>query len=199
MTRSMQLLINEPHAFRFEVNRAALVDPAIHELEQQRIFGRCWIYVGHESELRTAGDFKTRMIAGRPVIFCRNGENEVRVFLNTCRHRGSLVCREREGNAERYTCFYHGWTYDRDGALYAVPGQSAYPPGFDKKAFSLKEPARVESYRGFVFLNFDAGAPSLDQYLGAAKEYIDLVIDQSPSGQMHVIEGTQEYDFMANW
>ena len=121
----MQLVVNEPQAFRFEVNRAALVDPAIHELEQRRIFERCWIYVGHESELGAPGDFKTRTIAGRPVILCRNSENRVRVFLNTCRHRGSLVCRSREGNAERYTCFYHGWTYDRDGALCQSLGQGS--------------------------------------------------------------------------
>ena len=195
----MRLIVNQPQAFRFEVNRAALVDPAIHELEQRRIFDRCWIYVGHESELAAPGDFKTRAVAGRPVIFCRNGENQVRVFLNTCRHRGSLVCRSREGNAERYTCFYHGWTYDRDGALYAVPGQSAYPPNFDKASFSLKAPPRVDAYRGFVFLSFDPGAVSLDEYLGNAKEYIDLVIDQSPSGEMQVIQGTQEYDIRANW
>ena len=195
----MQLVVNEPHAFRFEVNRAALVDPAIHELEQRRIFERCWIYAGHASEVRAPGDFRTRTVCGRPVILARDGQGELRVFLNTCRHRGALVCRSREGNAERYTCFYHGWTYDRDGALYAVPGQAAYPPGFDKKQFSLKEPPRVDSYRGFVFLNFDPDAVSLDDYLGAAKEYIDLVTDQSPSGEMEVIQGTQEYDIRANW
>src|SRR4029077_9833206 len=124
---------------------------------------------------------------------------EVSVSLTTCGHRGLLVCRSREGNAKRYTCFYHGWTYDRDGNLYAVPGQSAYPPSFNKSEFGLKEPARVESYRGFVFLNFDAGAVALEQYLGGAREYIDLILDQSPSGQMEVIQGTQEYDIRANW
>ena len=195
----MKLVVNEPQALRFEVNRAALVDPAVHELEQRRIFERCWIYVGHESEVRTPGDFKTRTVAGRPVIFCRNSRNEAKVFLNTCRHRGALVCREREGNAERYTCFYHGWTYDRDGALYAVPGQSAYPPSFDKNAFALMEPPKVAAYRGFVFLNLDPAAPSLEDYLGKAKEYIDLVVEQSPSGEMEIIQGTQEYDIKANW
>lgn len=195
----MRFVVNEPQSMRFEVHRSALVDPAVHELEQRRIFERCWIYVGHESEVRAPGDFKTRTVAGRPLIFARDGSGEVRVFLNTCRHRGSLVCREREGNAERYTCFYHGWTYDRDGALYAVPGQGAYPPSFDKKQFSLKEPPRVAAYRGFVFLNFDAGAVPLEEYLGGAREYIDLVLDQSPSGRMEVIQGTQEYDIRANW
>lgn len=195
----MRLVVNEPEAMRFQVHRSTLVDPAILEEERRRIFDRCWIYVGHESEVRAPGDFRTRTLCGRPVIFCRDSRNELRVFLNTCRHRGTVVCREAEGNAARYTCFYHGWTYDRDGGLYAVPGQSAYPPSFDKKEFSLKQPPRVAAYRGFVFLNFDPNAMPLDEYLGAATEYIDLVLDQSPSGQMEVIHGTQDYDIRANW
>jgi len=194
-----RLVINEPESMRFAVHRSTLVEPRILELEQRRIFDVCWIYVGHESEVRAPGDFRTRTICGRPVILCRDSRNEVRVFLNTCRHRGTVVCREAEGNAQRYTCFYHGWTYDRDGNLYAVPGQSAYPPSFNKSEFGLKAPPRVESYRGFVFLNFDAGAVALEQYLGGAREYIDLILDQSPSGRMEVIQGTQEYEIRANW
>jgi p-cumate 2,3-dioxygenase alpha subunit len=193
------LVWNDPQAQRFQVNRAALVEPEVLELERRRIFERCWIYAGHESEVKKPGDFRTRSVCGRPIIFCRNTSNQIQIFLNTCRHRGTMVCREAQGNAERYTCFYHGWTYDRDGNLYAVPGQSAYPPSFDKKEFSLKAPPRVETYRGFVFVNFDADAVPLAEYLGRAREYIDLVLDQSPSGQMEVIHGTQEYDIRANW
>jgi p-cumate 2,3-dioxygenase alpha subunit len=195
----MRLVVNQPEAQRFEVHRSALADPAVFERESRNIFDRCWIYVGHESEVRAPGDFRTRTVCGRPVLFCRDTKNAARVFLNTCRHRGTVVCREAEGNAQRYTCFYHGWTYDRDGNLYAVPGQKDYPPSFDKANFGLKQAPRVETYRGFVFLNFDAGAISLDEYLGNAKEYIDLVVDQSPSGEMEVIQGTQEYDIRANW
>jgi phenylpropionate dioxygenase-like ring-hydroxylating dioxygenase large terminal subunit len=194
-----RLVLHEPEQHRFEINRAALVDPAIFREEQERIFERCWLYVGHESEVRAPGDFRTRTVCGRPLLLCRDSKNELRVFLNTCRHRGTIVCREAQGNAERYTCFYHGWTYDRDGRLYAVPGQSAYPPNFDRTQLGLKEPSRVEAYRGFVFLNFDANAVSLREYLGSAAEYIDLVLDQSPSGRMEVILGTQEYDIRANW
>ncbi|HEX5048817.1 MAG TPA: aromatic ring-hydroxylating dioxygenase subunit alpha, partial [Gammaproteobacteria bacterium] len=195
----MPLVRNDPQALRFEINRAALVDPAVLERERARIFDRCWIYVGHESDVRAPGDFRTRTVCGRPVIFCRDSAGAVRVFLNTCRHRGAMVCREREGNAQRYTCFYHGWTYDRDGRLYAVPGQSAYPPCFSKDDYSLGEPAKVAAYGGFVFVSFDAAVEPVESYLGAAKEYIDLVLDQSPSRRLEVIHGTQEYDIKANW
>src|SRR3954466_13143987 len=179
-----RLVVNEPGEMRFEVHRSALVDAGIFELEQRRIFDRCWIYVGHESEVRKPGDFRTRSVCGRPVILARDSASAVRVFLNTCRHRGAMVCREAQGNVERYTCFYHGWTYDRDGSLYAMPGQSAYPPSFDRKDWGLKEAPRVEASHGFVFLNFDAHAMPLEDYLAGAREYIDLVLDQSPSGQM---------------
>src|SRR5690348_17231441 len=190
---------HDPGAMRFEINRAALVDPEALELERSRIFDRCWIYVGHESEVRQPGDFRTRVVCGRPMILCRDSAGAVRVFLNTCRHRGAMVCREREGNAQRYTCFYHGWTYDRDGKLYAVPGQSAYPESFDKNEYGLKEPPRVAAYGGLVFVSFDASVEPLEDYLGYAREYIDLVLDQSPSRRLEVIHGTQEYEIRANW
>src|SRR5262245_24452701 len=194
-----RLVLNEPEALNFQVNRAAMVDPQILALEQRRIFDVCWIYVGHDSEVRVPGDFKTRTVCGRPIILCRDSKNDIRVFLNTCRHRGAIVCREPEGNAKSHSCFYHGWTYDRDGNLEGVPGESAYPKSFDKRNYGLKEAPRVENYRGLVFLNFAAHAPPLADYLAGAKEYIDLVIDQSPSGQLEVIQGVQEYDVKANW
>ncbi|MBI3044339.1 MAG: Rieske 2Fe-2S domain-containing protein [Betaproteobacteria bacterium] len=192
-------VINEPEAHRFRVNRATLMDPQILELERRRIFDVCWIYVGHESEVRAPGDFRTRIVADRPVIFCRDSKSRIRVFLNTCRHRGAIVCREAEGNAKSHTCFYHGWSYNRDGELDGVPGQDAFPPSFRKSDFGLKEPPKVASYRGFVFLNFDPKAVPLEEYLAGAKEYIDLVVDQSPSGQMEVIQGVQDYEIRANW
>ncbi len=193
------LVQNDPATQDFRVHRSALVDPDILERERRRIFDVCWIYVGHESELKVPGDFKTRTVAGRPIIFSRDNENRLRVFLNTCRHRGAMVCRETEGNARSFICFYHGWTYARDGALVGVPGDDAYPAGFRREEFGLAEPAKVDSYRGFVFVNFDAGAMSLNDYLGEAKDYIDLIIDQSPTGKMEVIQGTQDYDIRANW
>ena len=94
---------------------------------------------------------------------------------------------------------YHGWSYDNAGNLANVPGANAYPDSFAKDQFSLRAPACFESYRDFWFMCLDSDAPSLDAYLGQAKDYIDLVVEQSPSGRMEVIDGTQEYDVAANW
>ncbi len=193
------LVIDDAATQDFRVHRSVLVDPAILERERRAVFDVCWLYAGHESEIPQPGDFRTSSVAGRPILFSRDSQGRARVFLNTCRHRGATVCRESQGNARLYFCFYHGWSYNRDGELVGVPGADAYPAGFDKKAHGLAEPPRTESYRGFVFVNFDASAMPLDEYLAGAKEYIDLVLDQSPSGEMEIIRGTQDYDIKANW
>jgi p-cumate 2,3-dioxygenase alpha subunit len=192
-------VLNEPASLDFRVHRGAMVEPAVLEQEMRRIFDVCWIYVGHESEVREPGDFVTRTICGRPVILCRDSRSGIRVFLNVCRHRGAVVCRERRGNAKGYYCFYHGWSYDRDGCLDGVPGASSYPPSFDRKEFGLASPPHVDAYRGFVFVSFNPAAQPLGDYLAGAKEYLDLVVDQSPTGEMEVVRGTQEYAIQANW
>src|SRR3954470_20756122 len=199
MNDSPPLVRHDPAAPDFRVHRAAMVDAAILEREMRRIFDACWIYAGHESEVRAPGDFVTRTICGRPVIFSRDSAGRARVFLNACRHRGAVVCRERSGNAKGYTCFYHGWSYDRDGRLDGVPGESSYPAGFDRRELGLAEPPRVDAYRGFVFVSFNPSAAPLADYLAGAREYLDLVVDQSPIGEMEIIRGTQEYAIRANW
>jgi phenylpropionate dioxygenase-like ring-hydroxylating dioxygenase large terminal subunit len=133
------------------------------------------------------------------VIFVRNQKGEVEVLFNTCRHRGALVCTDRKGNARRFFCVYHGWIYGNDGELQRVPGDEAYTSAFDKGTLALKKPAKVENYRDFYFMTLNPDIEPLKDYLGKATEYLDLVIDQSPSHQMEVLPGTQEYTVGANW
>src|SRR5579885_995964 len=168
-------VIEDRERMQFSVSRETLVSPAVLEAEQHAIFGRCWIYVGHGSEVPAPGDYKTRTVAGRPVILCRDRGGQVRCFFNTCRHRGAMVCTGREGGTRYFTCPYHGWTYDTDGALHSVPGEDAYGPGFDKARLGLVAPARFEAYRDFWFLNLDPAAEPLADYLAGAREYLDLV------------------------
>ncbi|MCL6636440.1 MAG: Rieske 2Fe-2S domain-containing protein, partial [Alicyclobacillus sp.] len=129
----------------------------------------------------------------------RGNDGVVRAFLNSCTHRGTMVCRERRGNSRTFQCFYHAWTFSNTGDLVAVPGEDAYGPNFNKADFRLREVPRLEDYRGFYFVNFDPQAQPLHEYLAGAKEYLDLIIEQSPSGRLEIISGTQEYDIAANW
>jgi p-cumate 2,3-dioxygenase subunit alpha len=197
-TSLQNLIVDDQAAGVFRVNRRVFTQPGYLDLERARIFETCWIYAGHESEVPGAGDFRSRRVAGRPIILIRGDDGEVRVLLNTCTHRGALVCRQASGNARTFQCSYHAWTYNQRGELIGVPGEDAYSPAFKRDEFGLVSPPRVESYRGFIFINFKRSASSLDEYLGGAKEYLDLVCDQSEVG-MKVAEGLQAYSIRANW
>ena len=122
---------NDPSNQDFQVNRRALVESEVLDDELKQIFEKCWIYAGHESEIKAIGDFKTRNVCGRPVILCRDANEKVRVYLNVCRHRAAVVCREPQGNSKGFFCFYHGWSYNINGELDGVPGKASYPPSFD--------------------------------------------------------------------
>lgn len=192
-------IIDDPESMLFKVNREVLVKPEILEVEKEQIFNKCWLYVGHVSEVSKKGDFQTRNVGGRPIIFTRDQNDQVRAYLNTCTHRGATVCREREGNSKTFRCFYHAWTFSNSGELVAVPGEESYGPCWKKEDFSLYDVPRLEDYRGFYFLNFDKNAMSLHDYLAGAKEYLDLLVDQSATYEMEIVKGTQEYDMKANW
>jgi phenylpropionate dioxygenase-like ring-hydroxylating dioxygenase large terminal subunit len=80
-----------------------------------------------------------------------------------------------------------------------VPGEDAYGPSFKRDALGLKPVPRLDSYRDFWFVSFNPDIQPLRDYLAGATEYLDLVVDQSPSGKMEIIRGTQEYEVGANW
>src|SRR5689334_8468772 len=92
------LVVENREAMSFRVRREAFVSREVLEREQRALFDHCWIYVGHSSELKSPGDFRTRWAAGRPVIFCRDRDGAIHCLINSCRHRGAIVCREREGD-----------------------------------------------------------------------------------------------------
>jgi len=192
------LVIDDPRRAIFRVNRAALRSPAVLELEWERVFDQVWLYVGHESEIEQPGDYRRRTIARRPVLFVRGSDGQVRVLLNVCRHRVAMLCRTAEGNAQSFQCFYHAWTYDNRGALIGVPDEAGYGPGFDRRELAMAAPPRLDSYRGFYFISFNAAVEPLYDYLAGAREYIDLVVDQAET-EMRVIAGTHKQVAQAQW
>src|SRR5579871_4184385 len=87
-------------------------DPDIYELEMERLFAHCWLFVAHASEIPQPGDFVVRSMGADPVIVSRDQDGHVHVLLNVCRHRGRQVCTEDAGRTARFQCGYHGWTYN---------------------------------------------------------------------------------------
>ncbi|MCG8424397.1 MAG: aromatic ring-hydroxylating dioxygenase subunit alpha [Proteobacteria bacterium] len=196
--RLENLIIDDEERGVFRVRRRAFTDPEILQLERERIFEASWIYTGHESEIPSAGDYVCRRVAGRSLILVRSSDNVVRAFLNSCPHRGAAVCAAGSGNAKNFTCPYHGWGFANTGQLVAVPSQDDYPRSFQRADFSLRQTARCQLYRGFIFVNLDATITSLEQYLGGAKEYLDLLCDQSEAG-LEMVSGHHLYSIRANW
>ncbi|HZP26835.1 MAG TPA: aromatic ring-hydroxylating dioxygenase subunit alpha, partial [Dehalococcoidia bacterium] len=114
-------------------------------------------------------------------------------------HRGMKVCRADEGNAASFTCAYHGWTYGNDGKLIGVPNfQDAYFEQLDMEQWGLVPVAQVDSYKGLWFGNFDAGAPSLIEYLGNMAYYLDIMLDRREGG-VEILHGSHKWVMPCNW
>src|SRR5579884_2220404 len=120
---------------RGEISREIFVNEDIYREEQERVFARAWLFVGHESQIPNPGDYFVSGMGEESVILTRDRQGAIRVFLNSCRHRGMKVCRYDEGNATVFTCPYHGWSYGTDGALVGVPYfREAYRSKLDKRS-----------------------------------------------------------------
>ena len=181
------------------VHRRVYTDPQIFELEMERIFGRAWIFVGHASQVPDPGDYVTTQIGRQPVIMCRHADGEVYVLFNRCAHRGAKLCNLDRGNAKRFECLYHGWTYDTNGDLLVVPMPEGCAPDFDKKNFGLTAVPRIGQYRGFVFASCAEDGPSLDDHIGPMKANIDDLVDRAPDGELILDAGMHRYMFRGNW
>lgn len=178
------------------LNRRVFSDPAIYELERENIFARCWLYLGHESEVPKPGDFVTAYMGEEPVILCRNASGGLQGFLNLCRHRGNRVCRADRGNSKFFSCAYHGWTYSIDGSLVNVPMAENYPT-LKRDEWGLIPVAQLDSYKGLIFATFDPEAPTLVNYLGDMAWYLDILLDRRDGGTE--VAGPHRWVLDANW
>ena len=109
------------------LDRCIFIDQGIYQQELERIFGRAWLFIGHDSLIPNPNDFFLTYMGEDPVILTHDAMGQVHAFLNMCTHRGNRVARADDGNPKNFMCTYHGWTYSNEGKLVSVPGlQEAY-------------------------------------------------------------------------
>jgi len=149
-------------------------DRDIYAEEQQRLFrGPQWSFLCLAAELPKAGDFRTSFVGDTPVIVTRDDDGELYAFENRCAHRGALIALEERGNARRFSCVYHAWTYDLQGNLTGVAfkdginGRGGMPPSFCLADHGPRK-LRVGELCGLVFGSFSDAVPPLEDYLGEA-------------------------------
>lgn len=183
----------------FRIARDMFTEPELFDLEMELIFEKNWIYACHESELARPHDFVTLRAGRQPLIVTRDGNGQLHALVNACQHRGATLVRVGKGNQSTFTCPFHAWCYKNDGRLVKVKAPGEYPEGFDKATRGLRK-ARIQSYRGFVFVSLDvAGEDDLVDFLGDARVFLDMLVAQSPSGELEVLPGTSTYTYEGNW
>lgn len=182
-----------------EVQMRALSDPELYELEMERIFGKTWIFLGHESEIPNSGDFVTRDMGSDSVLVTRDKSGEVHVLLNLCTHRGMRVSTLDAGNTQIHTCIYHGWAFRPNGAFLGAPVEKETMHGkmMSKEQLGLKK-ARVTLYGGLIFATWNIDGPSFEEFLGDAKWYYDILFKRTDKG-MEVLGPPQRFTVRANW
>ncbi|MBL4620834.1 MAG: Rieske 2Fe-2S domain-containing protein [Immundisolibacteraceae bacterium] len=189
-------LVDEENA---TASRLIFTDQSILDIEQEKVFTKAWLYVGHDTEIPNVGDYVTRQMALDPVILVRAEDGKPQVLLNSCSHRGTQVCGTDVGNTKGFVCPYHGWVFGLDGGLKATADDmDLYEGKVDFKTLDLTKAAQVGSYAGLIFATWNEEADSLEDYLGDARWYLDLFHNRTPEG-MEVLGPPQRWVVNTNW
>jgi phenylpropionate dioxygenase-like ring-hydroxylating dioxygenase large terminal subunit len=183
------------------VHRRAYVDPVIFDLELERIFGRLWIYVAHDSQLKKPGDFVRTRLAQYEVLVTRHNDGQVYLLHNRCPHRGARICMIDKGTSRVFSCPYHAWVFRPDGTLATVPHRKSYPERFDldDPRNHMQRVEHVQSYRGFVFATLARKPDPLLKHLGRMTDVIDNLVDRAPDGEIEIADSSFTLEYRGNW
>ena len=180
------------------VSREAFTSDHVHRQEMSRIFDRTWIYLAHESEVPAPGDYVVRQLGSAPVIVVRDNDGALHVMLNSCRHRGTKLCRADAGNSDSFTCPFHGWSYERGGALISTGFDHHFPDGTDFSQLGLVHAPRVDDFHGLVFACWNSDVVDLADYLGDMGWYLEAFFGRTPKGA-EVLAPPHRWRTRTNW
>ena len=185
------------------------VSPAVFAEEQEKIFSKQWVLVGHQSQIAQAGDYFTTEIAGESLIVVRDKRGAIHGFYNVCRHRGSRLIENRNGQlSAAIQCPYHAWTYALDGRLIGAPHMDE-TPGFNKTDYSLRQ-TQLGLWEGFAFAKLadastrlrDASARQAQRggYM-SLEEWFAPLAEKFSRWNLSALRSAKriQYDVRANW
>jgi Rieske 2Fe-2S family protein len=160
--------------------------------EQEKIFSKQWLLVGHQSQLANAGDYFLVNVVGESLIVTRDQGSVIRGFYNVCRHRGTRLKEDACGHAAAIQCPYHAWTYGLDGRLIGAPHMDDVP-GFDKTDYPL-HPVGLGLWEGFIFVNLEGNPLPLENWFAPLN-------GKFSHWNMPILKPAKrtEYDVQANW
>ena len=176
-------------------------NPELANLEQQNIFSKTWLYVGHTDKLPAPGSILSVEVAGRSIIIMRSLEGALGAFYNACSHRGSQLYSSEtktDKEASQHTikcivCPYHGWTFGADGTLKGLPEKDRFTNKLDFDRLSLKS-VRLETWGPLIFISLSKSAPPLKNFLGEMVERMSGF----PIGSLTLLF-EKDYDIACNW
>ena len=135
--------------------------------EQKRIFSNQWLGLGRADRLKLPGEYEVFELSGQALILIRDQDKMLRLFANTCRHRGAKLL-DGSGQCQAISCPFHGWTYALNGNLKFAKTMSENP-NFDFLDYSLIEYSLKET-QGFLFAFLGSQPTDLDVQLGDFSE-----------------------------
>ncbi|MFC3172677.1 SRPBCC family protein [Novosphingobium bradum] len=160
-----------PDSLQNFVVKESYYDPAFVQREYARLWPRTWQMACREEELARVGDYVTYDIGAESVIVVRSDAETINAFHNVCLHRGRRLV-EGSGNMANFPCRFHGWRWSIGGKIENVTQKEDWCGTLDHDDLSL--PAiQVDTWGGFVFVNFDPQAQPLREYLGGAADALD--------------------------
>lgn len=141
---------------------------AVLDVELKAIFEKEWVFVGNSSEIPNPGDYITATVGRNSVILLKKKSGKIGAYLNSCRHRGSLICLGKKGHSNQLVCPYHQWTYDEDGALIHA---GEMPASFDPENHSLKS-VNLQNMSGMLYVCISKTPPDFENFRAQVEPYI---------------------------
>ncbi len=146
------------------------------------------------SEVAMPGDFVTMEIVGVPVIVARDRQGQVHAMRNVCSHRGATVEKRPSGSTRIFSCGFHSWSYQLDGALRSVSNPSLYST---EECTQGLRPLPCEERHGIVWVIPDPEAPTVTTGEWLGYEADELLTELGLAEMTH--HATVEYNLGCNW